>query len=194
MPPKVKISKQDIIDTALALLREGGENAVNARSIAAALGCSTQPIFSNFSSMEELEESVTLAAYECYLGALAREAKSGKYPAYKSFGMAYIRFAKEEPNLFRLMFMTDPHSLPMMPPEDPTHQQVSSLASRASGLPGETAEAIYREMWVFVHGIATLIVTGVMDFQEEEISTMLTDVFQGLKWKMNQQQEDTNHE
>ena len=82
MPPKVKISKQDIIDTALALLREGGEGAVNARSIAAALGCSTQPIFSNFSSMEELEESVTLAAYECYLGALAREARSGKYPAY----------------------------------------------------------------------------------------------------------------
>ena len=105
MPPKTKITKQDIIEKALDLLREGGEGAINARSIASALGCSTQPIFSNFSSMEELEESVLLAAYECYLGFLRREAESGKYPAYKSFGMAYIRFAKEERELFKLLFM-----------------------------------------------------------------------------------------
>ena len=58
MPPRVKITKEDIIKTALELVRVGGEGAINARSIAGALGSSTQPIFSNFSSMEELEKEI----------------------------------------------------------------------------------------------------------------------------------------
>ena len=93
MPPKVKITKEDIIKAALDLARENGEATLNARSIAAALGCSTQPIFSNFSSMEELEEEVIKAAYEIYREFLKNEAEGGKYPQYKSFGMAYIRFS-----------------------------------------------------------------------------------------------------
>jgi AcrR family transcriptional regulator len=58
MPPKVKITKKDIINTTISLVREGGADAINARGIANALNCSTQPIFSNFDSMEDLERSV----------------------------------------------------------------------------------------------------------------------------------------
>ena len=54
MPPKVKLSREDIIDTAISIIRESGVSALNARTIAAALNCSTQPVFSNFATMEEL--------------------------------------------------------------------------------------------------------------------------------------------
>ena len=64
MPPKIKITKEEIIQTALELFKKEGDGAINARSIAAALGCSTQPIFSNFASMEELRSAVIAAAYE----------------------------------------------------------------------------------------------------------------------------------
>ena len=107
MPPKVKITKDDIIKTALELLRKDGHDAINARSIASAIGCSTQPIFSNFATMDELQTAVISAVYELYSDFLRTEAKSGKYPQYKAFGMAYIRFAKEEKQLFRLLFMRD---------------------------------------------------------------------------------------
>ena len=100
MPPKVRINKADIIETAIKLVRENGREALNARAIAASLNCSTQPIFSNFSSMKELEESVLFAAYEIYLNKLRRECENEKYPKYKSFGMAYIRFAGEEKEIF----------------------------------------------------------------------------------------------
>ncbi len=179
MPPKVKISKQDIIDTALALLRKGGEGAVNARSIAAALGCSTQPIFSNFSSMEELEESVTLAAYECYLGALAREAKSGKYPAYKSFGMAYIRFAKEERELFRHLFMCDRRGKEVKLTSD--FDESVEMIMKANSIPRELAQLIHLEMWVSVHGIATILATSFLELDTNLISDMLTDIYQGIR-------------
>ena len=100
MPPKVKITKNEIINSSLELIRHNGANALNARSIAASLGCSTQPIFSNITSMEELDSAVAEAAREHYYGFLKKEAESGKYPTYKAFGMAYIRFAKEEIELF----------------------------------------------------------------------------------------------
>lgn len=54
MPPKVKVTKEEIIAAALEILRQKGMEAVNARAVAAALGCSTQPIFSNYSSMGAL--------------------------------------------------------------------------------------------------------------------------------------------
>ena len=53
MPPKVKITKEDIINAAIEIVKANGEEAINARNIAATLGCSTQPVFSNFASMEE---------------------------------------------------------------------------------------------------------------------------------------------
>ena len=102
MPPKVKITKNDIIHATLGLIRKEGAGALNARNIATALGCSTQPIFSNFATMEELHGAVTKAAYRLYLDFSKREEESGKYPQYKSMGMAYIGFAKEEKELFKL--------------------------------------------------------------------------------------------
>ena len=64
MPPKVRVTREDILRTAFEILRHEGASALNARSIATALDCSTQPIFSNFSSMEELLKAVLAVAYE----------------------------------------------------------------------------------------------------------------------------------
>ena len=58
MPPKTKVSKEEILSTAVNLVRNDGENALNARNIARSLGCSTQPRFSNFINMDELRAAV----------------------------------------------------------------------------------------------------------------------------------------
>ena len=57
--------------------------------------------------MDELREAVAESAYKLYLSFLKKESESGKYPQYKAFGMAYIRFAKEERELFKFLFMRD---------------------------------------------------------------------------------------
>ena len=77
MPPKAKITKEEIVDTALELVRACGEDAINARAVAVRLNCSTQPIFSNFSSMDDLHKAVSEAAYSTYLDFLKRENESG---------------------------------------------------------------------------------------------------------------------
>lgn len=179
MPPKVKITKQDIIDTALALVREGGASALNARGIAAALKCSTQPIFSNFSTMDALQEAVTAAAYECYLTFLQSEVERGKYPQYKAMGMAYIRFAKEEKELFRLLFMCDREGKDLVPTVD--FRASVEIIMQANGISQEKAELIHLEMWTCVHGIAAMLATSFFAPEWELISQMLTDVYQGIR-------------
>lgn len=179
MPPKAKTTKEDIIKTALELVRSNGENALNARSIAAELGCSTQPIFSNFATMEELQSEIRSTAYEQYLGFLEREAQSGRYPHYKAFGMAYIRFAKEERELFKLLFMCDRGGKKMTPTLD--FEASVKMIMQAGSFTKEKAELIHLEMWVFTHGIATMLATSFIDLDWTLIENMLTDVYQGIR-------------
>ena len=181
MPPKVKVAKKDIIQTTLALLRKHGEAAVNARSIAAALNCSTQPVFSNFATMEELQDDVATAAYYLYLGFLQSEAERGKYPKYKAFGMAYIRFAKEEKELFKLLFMCDRKGKEWVKTED--FETSVEMIQSANSITREKAELMHMEMWACVHGIATMLATSFLTLDWELISNMLSDVYQGIQKK-----------
>ena len=178
MPPKVKITKADIIKAALELAKKEGASSLNARSIARELCCSTQPIFSNFASMEELEETVILAAYELYFGYLKREVEIGKYPPYKSMGWAYIRFAKEERELFKLVFMRDRGGEGLIP--TPDFIASTEMIMKNNGISLERAELMHLEMWATVHGIATMIATSFFTPSEELISDMLSDMYQGL--------------
>ena len=179
MPPRVKITKEDIIKTALELVRGGGEGAINARSIAGALGSSTQPIFSNFSSMEELEKEVGLSAYNLYLTFIEKELAKGEYPPYKSYGMAYIRFAREEKELFKLLFMCDRRGKEKV--TTPDYTESVEMIMKTTGIAREKADLMHLEMWTFVHGIGTMLATSFFDIDTELCSRMITDVYQGVK-------------
>ena len=177
MPPKVKIAREEIVNAALEMIRQDGEASVNARSIAAVLGCSTQPIFSNFATMEELRGAVIDTAYECYLGFIQSEVKSGKYPQYKASGMAYIRFAREERELFRLLFMRDRTEEDTSP--SPDFEDAAKAIATANGMTIEAARLLHLEMWSCVHGIGTMLATSFLTLDEELVSRMLTDVYLG---------------
>lgn len=179
MAPKVRITKEQIVEAALALVCETGEANVNPRSIAKEIGCSTQPIYSNFPTIEELEAAVLEGAHACYLGFIEKEVKSGRYPEYKAFGMAYIRFAKEESALFRMLFMRDNNGVAPVPTADYTASV--ELIMRANGISRERAELMHLEMWACVHGIAVMLATSYFALDWELISRMVSDVYQGVR-------------
>ena len=181
MPPKAKLTKDEIVAATLELLRHEGENAMNARRIAAHLGCSTQPVFSNFSSMEELQHAVLLASYQYYHNFLLQEVQSGKHPPYKAYGMAYIRFAKEEKELFRALFMCDRKGQALTPSAD-FSESVDMIMS-ANRLTREQAELLHLEMWSCVHGIGTMLATSFLPLEWELISNIMSDVYQGVRAK-----------
>lgn len=179
MPPKVKITREDIVSTALSLVREGGEGAINARAIATALNCSTQPVFSNFSSMSELKEATIAAAYGLYLGFLEKEDGSGRYPKYKAYGMAYIRFAREERELFKLLFMRDRTGEDIS--ASPDFEASAELIGKINGVDIQTARLMHLEMWTCVHGIGAMIATSFLSLDGELVSRIISDLYQGVR-------------
>lgn len=179
MPPKVKVTREDIIEKALELLRLRGDSGINARSVAAELSASTQPVFSNFSTMEELKVAVAEAAYKLYLSFIEKEVMSGKYPRYKSFGIAYIRFAKEEKELFKFLFMCDRNGKDLSPGED--FKASVEMIMNTNGFSRERAELMHLEMWACVHGIASMAATSFLELDDELISRMVSDVYQGVR-------------
>ncbi|MGN0628174.1 MAG: TetR/AcrR family transcriptional regulator [Oscillospiraceae bacterium] len=180
MPPKVKITKENIISTAVEIVRESGAEALNARALAAKLGCSTQPIFSNFSSMEEIRGEVIRSADEIYQSCIRNEVEQGDFPPYKASGMAYIRFAEDEKELFKLLFMRDRTGEETGNGGEAMENAVAAIMKN-TGLDYERAYMFHIEMWVYVHGIATMLATGYLNWDWELISKMLTDAYEGMK-------------
>lgn len=178
MPPRIKITKENIIKTSLDIIRKEGEEALNARNIAKALNCSTQPIFFNFTTMEELKERVKESAFELYLEFLNKETESQKYPSYKAMGIGYIRFAKEEKELFKLLFMCDRTGEEFVSTVD--REKSIELIMKINDISLKKAELIQIEMWLFVHGIATMLATSYLSLDWEQISSMMTDVYKGI--------------
>ena len=105
---------------------------------------------------------------------------SGLYPPYKASGMAYIRFAAEEKELFKLLYMRD-RSEEKIPETSELNEQMYGMVRSNTGLDTDTARLFHLEMWAFVHGIAVMLATGFLTLDTELISRMLTDSYQGLK-------------
>lgn len=173
-------TREEIVSAALALIRRGGASALTARALGAELGSSSRPIFGLFKSMEEVQQETLKAADTLYQGYLQEDMEKGLYPPYKASGMAYIRFAKEEKDLFRLLFM-----------RDRTHENrgedreklkpILSIIEKNLGLGEEEAFLFHTEMWLYVHGIATSLATSYLVWDEAFISKALTDGYSGLK-------------
>lgn len=179
MPRKFMFTREEILSVALDLTRERGIAAVTARNIGKKLGSSSKPIFSLFENMEDVLNSVIKAANELYQSYLKTDMASGKYPPYKASGMAYIRFAKEEKELFKLLFMRDRSHESIESKED--NKQLLELIQQNLGINKEEAYLFHIEMWIYVHGIATMLATSYLELDEAFISKVLTDGYEGMK-------------
>ena len=88
----------------MQVVRQKGYGALTAQSIAEVLGTSTRPVFTCFETMERVRTEVyerAAAVYDGYIEAGLRE----RIPFFGA-GMQYIRFAREEPELYRLLFLS----------------------------------------------------------------------------------------
>lgn len=182
MPPRCKYTREQIIQAALDLVREEGYGAVTARALGTRLGTSTKPIFTVFRSMEDLLQETVMAAKALYTGYALEGLRSD--PPFLGVGAQYLRFAREEPQLFRLLFMSemperfDP--IGALARYDDRFSQVVGIIREGYQVDPDKAASLYRHLWIYTHGIATLLVTEVCDLKDEEILQMVTEVFLSL--------------
>lgn len=179
MPTSSKIQREDIIKVAFEILKESGIEKVNARDIAKKLNCSIRPVYYQFNTMEDLRKELlnyTLDYYNNFLLDI-----KGNGPKYKEIGFNYIRFAKEEPNIFKFIFMGNYEiKIEEFAYFDKGYEEVEKILQIQNELSREIAKNFHLKMWLYTHGIACLIATNTASFTDKELSSLLTEQFQAL--------------
>ena len=173
MPPKPKFTKEELIQAAVELAREGGLELVVARNLGTKLNTAPSTIFTHFDSVEEIRQTVIDVARELYNGYV--EEGLNMVPPMKGFGVQYIRFAMEEPNLYSVLFMKkrDDFKYVDFIVNEGHYERIIVAAAENFSLERKQAELLYHNMWAYAHGIAVMSATGVCNFSIEEISQML---------------------
>ncbi len=191
MPRPNLFTKDNIIDASLEIMRREGPDGITARAVAEKLNTSTKPIFSLFPSMDEVKSETLERAYSIYLKAIEDAMKEGKYPPYKASGMAYIAFAEKEKELFKVLFMRDRTGETTETKNDDIAPLIS-LIMKNVGLTEEEARFFHLEMWITVHGIASMIATSYLTLDEETVSMILSDSYLGLRLRYEEKKHECN--
>ena len=181
MPPKAKFTKEQIVDAAMAIVKEEGADALTARALGKKLGSSSCPIFTVFASMDAVKAEVVHAAKALYADYI--RAGLAEVPAFKGAGMQYIRFAQREPHLFALLFMSETgihEPRRYLPAVDDNYEEILASLRDSYQMDTESAERLYIHMGIYTHGIGALYARHGCSFDEEEVSRMLTEVFVSL--------------
>ena len=172
MAPKNKFTKEEMVAAALRVVRAKGIDGLTAKTMADELGTSTQPIFTGFGSMDGVKKEVYAAAvavYDRYTDAGLKE----KIPFF-GVGMQYIRFAREEPELYRLLFLNRAQGYSAIQSMTHLQEQVRPTLMSVYHITAEEADLYFRDLWFVVHSLSTLIVTGDCPYSDREIGQILT--------------------
>lgn len=180
MPAKVKVTKEMIIDAAFAVARETGAENINARTVSEKLNCSTQPVMYHFATIEELKRTVYAKA-DRYHSEYLMKIKSPQKGVMLGIGLNYIRFAIEEPHLFRFLFQSDffggTTMLELIDAEELT--PVLSAMQGALGISMEQTKKVFLTIFLFAHGYASIIANNSLKYDEELIKSHLEQTYRG---------------
>lgn len=182
MPPKPKYTKEEIVNAAFELTREKGIDAVVAREVGKRLNTSSSPIFTAWSSMDELKQEVYKLARQKYQQYMADI--FDYCPAFKEFGMRCVGFAAEEPNLFRLLFFSkqEEHSpyLRFKKELGSIFTPIVEEIGKRFALSSPESEELLNQMFIFANGIAAFVLTDADSFSKEAVSRHLSQVCIGI--------------
>ena len=187
MPRKALLTKEAVTAAGLAIVRREGQNALTARALSRELGCSLSPIFTVFKDMDEIQVSVKKAA-EDFFADFMKDVNEFE-PAFKEFGLRLVRFAKQDGNLFDMLFLS----------RGGRSDIAGQIAQRSLmdiqqnyDLNDSQASMIFKQMWPVATGIASLCVHRPMAFSEEETGQILSNHFSGMMWLIKSGQQVIN--
>ena len=171
MPPKPKYTRDEVIQAAFELTEAKGILNVTARYVGKRLGTTPTPIFTYFNGMDELKEAVyqkALRESTDYISECINYT-----PAFKEFGLRWIRYAYEHPNIYRMVYLFEGVQKPvigfvngdLVDALKPMKYEVMNYFK----LGDEQARILVNEMLIYAQGIATLCIqTG--EYNEDNVN------------------------
>lgn len=184
MPPTVRFTRDAVLHAACQLMRREGMEALNARAIAKELGGSTQPIFRLFTNMEDLHRELILYVARQFQAHAEADMAQSDSP-YIQLCTTYLLYGRDEPELFKLLFMRDLVSEGQY--SDQTNfDLVFNIIKKETPLDDETALRFFERTWLFIHGLAVCIATKYIPCQDERyLISMVKEAYNAAVKMMN---------
>lgn len=184
MPPTVRFTRDAVLHAACQLMRREGMEALNARAIAKELGGSTQPIFRLFTNMEDLRRELILYVARQFQAHAEADMAQSDSP-YIQLCTTYLLYGRDEPELFKLLFMRDRVSEGQY--SDQTNfDLVLNIIKKETPLDDETALRFFERTWLFIHGLAVCIATKYIPCQDERyLISMVKEAYNAAVKMMN---------
>ncbi len=186
MPPKQKITKDDLLECAARIAEQEGLSAVTPRSVAKEAGCSIQPVFSQFPTMENLrQETFDYVCKKSVQEVLSFE----KYPDYFARTSKWVLdLARNKPNIFRLIYLSGGFHgnklLDVMADYENNRDMLSKM-TEVYQLDYEKCRDILMRSLLLLIGVCTMICDGSMEFSDEQVMAMMkktvSDMVNGAK-------------
>lgn len=170
MPTKARITREKIVEGAFDLIRAQGHEALTARALAARLGCSTQPLLYHFPGVEAILDAAYARADAFHTDYILSEDGDATDPML-GIGLRYIRFAAEEPRLFRFLFQSNRFQGRSLR-ELIASPEVAPLLAPLNMAPDQAWEA-FELLFVAVHGCASLLANNAMRYDPDSAKAML---------------------
>lgn len=184
MPPTVRFTRDAVLHAVCQLMRREGMEALNARAIAKELGGSTQPIFRLFTNMEDLHRELILYVARQFQAHAEADMAQSDSP-YIQLCTTYLLYGRDEPELFKLLFMRDRVSEGQY--SDQTNfDLVFNIIKKETPLDDETALRFFERTWLFIHGLAVCIATKYIPCQDERyLISMVKEAYNAAVKMMN---------
>lgn len=184
MPPVIRYTHDAVLTAAFELVRRDGLAAFNARAVAQELGSSTQPIFRLFSGMDELRAAVIEMAREHMKAYMEKALRESDTP-YLTMGLSYVLYARDESELFKLLYMQDAGV--DLDQTLPVPQELVALMQSETGFTDEHVRILHNWLWIFTHGLAVSIATkSCCCFSEERLLNILKGAYEAAALKLTQ--------
>lgn len=174
MPKSTVITQEMIIETAFEIVRKEGFAALSARNIAKQIGCSTQPIYWCYKTMDELKAEVCQKALLHLKNCMCSYRKTGN--VFLDLGLGYVRMAHSEPALFKAIYIDNITNVKLADifPENQEIVELMKSSKEYRQLSDEGVKNIIAKAWMLTHGIASLVATGMFAYDEEKILEIIS--------------------
>ena len=173
MARKKEIGRNKILSIAYKMVVKDGIESLTARNIAKAGHFSTQPLYLEFNSMEDLRKEVLRKIADNLKNNILQKSYTGK--PLIDMDLSYIDFAKEEENLFRAMFVDGKFGSKIIADtlidfgiEKFKEQYPDSNYSE------DKIRSVVIANWITTSGIASLLVNKIATFTQTQIINVLT--------------------
>jgi AcrR family transcriptional regulator len=162
--PRAAETEAAIVEAARDLLAEGGLDTLSMRAVAGRVGVSATAIYHYFENKQALVDRVVLSGFRRfvdYLVAAADRVPADSPDRLHALGLAYLRFALENRQYFKVMFTIqpeDPRALEELPGGGGYELLLESveLAMEAGDIRRDDPHLVAFYLWSHVHGLATL--------------------------------------